>query len=174
MRSKQEPREEKKEIEAPEDKELLDDPKKLLLECESEREEYLNGWKRAKADLINYQREEANRVERINQRTRENFIYDLLPVLESFELGLETTDKKNKSYEGLRLVRLQLSDVLKRQGVEEIRVSLGDDFDPALHESVGEIESDTPAGKIAEEVRKGYTMGEKTIKATQVRLSRGG
>ena len=63
--------------------------KKLdIKKIQEEREEYLNGWKRAKADLVNYKREESERIDKIRKFCQEGLIYELLNVLDSFELAL--------------------------------------------------------------------------------------
>src|SRR3990167_1504323 len=102
-----------------------------------ERDEYLNGWKRAKADLINYQKDEGKRFEEMVNYSREMVIGDLIPVLDSMELAL----KAEPQNDGLQRIRIQLEDMLKRYGLEKIKVSPGDPFDTNLHESVGEIET---------------------------------
>jgi len=160
-----------KEIEPPEEKDLLENPDQLLLACEQACEEYLNGWKRAKADLINYQKEEAQRLASVRQRTREEIIESILPVIESFELALQSADR-DATGEGLRRVRDQLVETLKRQGLEEIKITAGQIFDPNFHEAIAEEESNFPAGAITAEIRKGYTISGRTIKAAQVRVAR--
>jgi molecular chaperone GrpE len=160
-----------KELEAPEEKDLLDNPDQLLIVCEQEREEYLNGWKRAKADLINHQKEEVKRLESVARLTREEIIENILPALESFELALQSAESDSMS-EGFQRVRDQLTEALKRHGLEEIPVTPGQVFDPNFHEAIAEVKSDLPSGAIAEEIRKGYAINGKTIKAAQVRISR--
>lgn len=144
----------------------------ILEKCEKERGEYLNSWKRAKADLINYQKEEQKRFMEINALIQEGFIGDLLPVLESFELGIAAIEAKGAIDKGLHLVRSQLETVLKKRGLETIASDPGLVFDPHLHESVGEIESSAPPGTIVLEVAKGFMFNGKIIRAAKVKLSK--
>jgi molecular chaperone GrpE len=163
-------KEEKEKLEKPEESELLDTPEHLLMKCEEEREEYLNGWKRAKADLLNYQKDEAERVENVIRFLKENIVNDILPVLESLDLGLGL-GSISQDNEVLKIVSHQLKESLKRHGLNEIVVEVGDVFDPSIHESVGEMKSEEDPGTVVVEVRKGYKLYEKTIKAAQVKLS---
>src|SRR3990167_1596198 len=103
-----------------------------------ERDEYLNGWKRAKADLINYQKDEGKRFEEMMNYSREMVIGDLVPVLDSMELAL----KAEPQNDGLQRIKIQLEDMLKKYGLEKIKVSPGDALDTSLPESIGKLSPD--------------------------------
>ena len=76
--------EEKKEAEWKEKSKEIDE----VLKCQKERDEYLDGWKRAKADLINYKKDEAKRFETIIKFSQEAIIRDLINILDSFDLAI--------------------------------------------------------------------------------------
>ncbi|MDP3729534.1 MAG: nucleotide exchange factor GrpE [bacterium] len=142
-----------------------------------ERDEYLNGWKRAKADLINYQRDEGKRFEEIMCYTTESVIGDLMTVLDSMEFAL----RAEPSNDGLQRIKIQLEDELKKYGLEKIKVSPGDAFDTNVHESLGEIELKEIAsgtthsinsGQVAVEVSSGYKIKNKVIRPTRVKLAK--
>jgi len=145
-----------------------------LLKYQKERDEYLDGWKRAKADLINYKKDEAKRFETIVKFSNEALIRDLINVLDSFDLALVSLgaeeDKKNQK--GLYLIRQQLEDILKQNGLERIIVSVGQPFDPGLQEAVATIESDKPSGTIIEEVERGYLLNRKLIRPVRVKVAK--
>lgn len=146
----------------------IEDLNKELAQCQKEKDDYLNGWKRAKADFINYKKEEIHRFEEIAKFGNENLIQELIVILDSFHLGLTVT-KENK---GMLLIKNQLEDLLRKHGLEKILVAKGSDFDPSRHEVVGEIDSDQPAGTIAEEVGEGYLLHSRVIRPTRVKLSK--
>jgi len=134
-----------------------------------ERDEYLNGWKRAKADLINYQKDEGKRFEEMMNYSREMVIGDLIPVLDSMELALRAEPQND----GLHRIKIQLEDELKKYGLEKIKVSPGDTFDTGLHESIGELESkEAASGTIAAEVSSGYKLKTKVIRPTRVKIAK--
>ena len=136
--------------------------KKRLKSCEKERSEYLDGWQRAKADLINFKKEQEKKNSDIFKFANENFVSEILPVLDSFELAL-----KHKN-EGIKQLYLQFLNILKNNGLEEIKC-VGEKFDPFLHESVGEIKG-KKKGFVAEEVQKGYVLNKKVIRPSKVKI----
>jgi molecular chaperone GrpE len=145
-----------------------------LSKCQKEREEYLDGWKRAKADLINYKKDEAKRFEAVIKFSNEALVRDLVNVLDSFDLALVVLENEadSKKEKGLYLIRQQLEDILKQNGLERIIISVGQPFDPALQEAVAEVESDKPSGTIIEEVERGYLLNGKLIRPARVKVAK--
>ena len=144
-----------------------------LAKLEKEREEYLAGWKRAKADLINYKKEESRRFEQFAKLSNEVLITELIAVLDSFDLSLTVLEKDKPAQKGIALIKNQLEGVLKKYGLEKIVVRLGDSFNPNYHEAISEIGSDKQEGTVAEEAESGYVLGGKVIKPVRVKLSKG-
>ena len=64
----------------------LEDLKKKLEECQKEKDEYLAGWQRARADILNYKKEEMERIEEILKYAGEELILKILPILDNFDL----------------------------------------------------------------------------------------
>ncbi len=143
-----------------------------LQDITKERDEYLNGWKRAKADLINYQKDESKRSEEILKYASLDTVKDLIPVLDSFDFALQALDKEGKAEKGMYMIRSQIEDILKRRGLERISVSPGDIFDTRIHEAVGEVSSSHPPGSIAEEVEKGYMLQGRVVRPVRVKLTK--
>lgn len=148
-----------------------------LEQCEKEKKDYLDGWQRARADFINYKKDEGRRTEDMARFIMADFIRDLLPVFDSFDLALDFEKERQESGEGKKergalLIRTQLSDILKKRGFEKIAVKKGEKFNPEKHEGLGEIESDLPAGSVAEEVQGGYTLRGKVIRPARVKLAK--
>jgi len=144
-----------------------------LAACEKLRDEYLDGWKRAKADFENYRKEERARAEAVVKFANEVLIMDCLHVLDSFDLGLATVSDGDHARKGMELIRGQLEEVLRRYGVERIKVKPGDAFDPVRHEGVGEVVSGVPPATVAEEVSAGYLLHGKLVRPARVKLSKG-
>ena len=140
-----------------------------LLICERDRKEYLDGWQRAKADHINYKKDEAKRLEDTARFIASGFMQDMLPALDSFDLALGHAGSSDIE-KGVLLIRSQLLDALKRRGLEVMSAD-GAVFDPALHESVGEVESDGEEGRVAEVIQKGYFLQGELLRPARVRGS---
>ena len=142
-----------------------------LKSCEAERKEYLEGWQRAKADYINFKKDEGKRFEDMARFVTASIVEEFLPVLDSFDLALQHGVPESVE-KGIMLIRSQFEDVLRKRGIGEIAVGAGDPFDPAKHESVGETKSEHPPGTIADVVQKGYMYRERVMRPARVRLAK--
>ncbi len=143
-----------------------------LSKCQKERDEYLDGWKRAKADLLNYKKDEAKRFEGVIKFANESLIRELINVLDSFDLALVSLEREGKAERGMYLIRTQLEDILKQNGLERVIVSIDQPFDPAFQEAIAAVESDKPSGIIIEEVEKGYLLNGKLVRPARVKVSK--
>jgi molecular chaperone GrpE len=163
------------------EKELnLEELKKKLEECKKQKAEYLAGWQRSRADFLNYKKEEIERIEEILKYANEELILKFLPILDNFylvEKKLPENLKKDESVKGILQVKIQILDLLKRQGVEEIKVKIGDKFNPNFQEAV-EVESASAeasadkAGTILEEIQKGYTLNGRVLRPAKVKVAK--
>lgn len=148
-----------------------------LAAAEKERDEYLAGWQRAKADFMNYRKDEMRHLEDVAKYGNEDLIEDLLAVVHSFDLAARIIEKNNGEVtefeKGVFLIRSQLEDILKKRGLHLLEIKEGDTFDPAIAEAMLEIESDKPPGTITEVVEPGYKLHDKIIKAAKVIISKG-
>ncbi len=167
------------------------------LKCRKERDEYLDGWKRAKAELINYKKDEAKRFEMVIKLANEDLIKELLLVLDSFDLAIialeqsqanaentQTNAEKNSResassqresaawQKGSYLIRSQFKDILKSYGLEEMESAVGKIFNPNAEEAVTEVDSDKPSGTILEEVEKGYLLNGRVVRPARVKVAK--
>lgn len=143
-----------------------------LEKTRNEREEYLDGWKRAKAELINYKRDESERLKELARFGNSDLIRDLLIVLDSFDLGLATLDEKAPAMKGFYLIRSQFEDVLKKRGLERVMITAGQIFDPMMHDAAVTTPSDLPEGTIIEEVERGYMLNGRLLRPARVKVAR--
>ncbi|TET84628.1 MAG: nucleotide exchange factor GrpE, partial [Candidatus Nealsonbacteria bacterium] len=152
---------------------MTPDLKKKLEECQKKRDEYLAGWQRARADFLNYKKEEMERIKEILKYGNENLISKILPILDNFEKAEKEIpdDKKNdKLLEGILQIKTQFQDFLKNQGIEEIK-TIGEKFNPNFQEVVGEVEkADCESGTVIEEAQKGYTIHGKVLRPAKEKV----
>lgn len=141
-------------------------------DIQKQAEEYLNGWKRAKADLINYQKDEKKRFEEFAKFSNAAMIKEMVSVLDNFDLAISAMEKQGSPDKGIYMIRTQLADALKKQGLEAMAVNPGEVFDPSVHEAVGETESDHPPGAIAEVLENGYILNGQVIRPARVKISK--
>lgn len=129
-------------------------------------DEYLDGWKRAKADFINYQKDEAKRAVVMIQFANEQLLKELLAVLDSFDLSLKNSDNSTIA------IHTQLENILKKAGLEKITVAVGDLFDPMIHEAISEADDGGKSGAILEILANGYILYSKVIRPARVKINK--
>jgi len=117
-------------------------PPEDISKIKKERDEYLAGWQRAKADLINFKKETAESLGTFSDLAKVESIRELLSVYDALCEG------EKHSIEGLRPIKSLFEQILQREGIERIEPHVGDALDPTRHESVG------GAGEKIEEVRQ--------------------
>jgi molecular chaperone GrpE len=146
-------------------------PDDKLAAVEKQRDEYLAGWQRAKADFINYRKEELKHLEEVAQYGSQDLIRDLIGVLDNFDLGLRALEKNGPVEKGVYLIRTQIEDILKKKGLSKIDIKEGDHFDPSIAEALTEVPSDKPPGSIVEVIENGYRLHEKVLRPARVIVS---
>ncbi|MCL4694262.1 MAG: nucleotide exchange factor GrpE, partial [Candidatus Hydrogenedentes bacterium] len=141
---------------------------------ERERSELADQLLRARADFDNYRKRMARDAERIRQTAAEGLIRDILPVVDHLELALKhAEDHPGALGEGVAMVLKQFQDVLSRHGLEPI-ASVGEPFDPNVHEAVMQRESaEAPPESVVEEFQKGYRLGQMVLRPAKVVVSLG-
>jgi molecular chaperone GrpE len=156
--------------------------KEQLKKCQKEKEEYLAGWQRSKADFINARKEEEKRHKKFMQYANQMFIYELLTILDSFDLALSdyesryknkkssNSDEVDQITKGYLLIKSQFEEVLKKHGLKPIK-AVGEKFNPEFHESVAEIKSKKEKGTIVEETQKGYMLHDIVLRPSKVKIA---
>ena len=150
--------------------------KERLAVCTKEKEEYLNGWQRARADFANVKRDEdAHRVETV-KLAKEAVFLDILPVLDSFDMAMgnkEAWEKVDQNWrKGVEYIYAQLRSALEQNGITEIN-PLGKPFD---HHEQMSLEMVPTANKeendkVIEVTQKGYKIHDKVIRPARVKVA---
>ena len=150
-------------------KKLREEIKKLR----AEKEEYLTGWQRAKADYVNLQKEEEGKRKEMRGFIMSTLVEDLLPVLDSFDMAFankEAWEKVDPNWRsGVEYIHQQFLRVLGDNGVTQVD-AIGVPFDPILHESMEMVATDDASKDhmIASVVQSGYQIGGKMIRPARV------
>lgn len=164
---------------APEGANLSDKLKKIRAElktCQTEKNDYLAGWQRAKADYLNLKREaEEHRTQTANW-VKEGLFEELFPLADSFELAMGNKEIWEQAPEnwrkGVEYIYLQLKNLLQNHGLEEIAPSKGEKFNPLEQHSVGVVPAKTADedDQIDEIIKKGYKIKDRVLRPAQVRV----
>jgi len=146
-----------------------------LRTIEKERDEYLAGWQRSKADLINWKRDEERAKKDLFEYANGRLIDELLPVVDGFELAFsnkEVWESVSPNWRmGVEHLYAKLMEVLRHHGLEPIGKEL-DPFDPKLHAAIANVDTDNEAddGKVAEVLQQGFRLKDKVIRPARVKV----
>lgn len=144
-------------------------------DCKKKMEEYLDGWKRAKADYLNLKKEFEKEKEDIIKFANAELVLNLLPIFDNFKRAFENVPEEQKDSEwlkGVENIKKQFEDFLRDLHIEEIK-TVGEKFDPRFHEAVSQREEEEKEEDIVlEEVSSGYKMHEKVIIPAKVIVSK--
>jgi molecular chaperone GrpE len=153
--------------------ENIEELKKALLEEKQKAAEYLADAQRERADYQNLKkRTELEKQESLNSFNAE-FIRALLPIVDDMERAFNMVDPKSQGttwIEGFKIIQRNLQDVLKLHECTEIEC-VGQPFDPNIHEAVAYEPGEE--GMVISEHRKGYTMKNRLLRASQVAVGKG-
>ncbi|MBW2278881.1 MAG: nucleotide exchange factor GrpE, partial [Deltaproteobacteria bacterium] len=157
--------------------EVVRDPNELVIELEEKLAAEHERLLRAAADLDNLRKRMKRDVEEAGVRGRSEVLGDILPAVDSLDLALGSSDRDGAAgpvLDGVEMVRKQFLAAMSRHGVKPVETAPGKVFDPAVHEAVAQIPSeDQPLGTVVEEMRKGYLLGERLLRAAMVIVSAG-
>lgn len=148
-----------------------------LEEEQAKAAEYLDGWQRARAELVNARK----RWERESAQTYANALADsaarLLSMIDDFERAIRTMPNNLSGLtwiDGILLIYRKLQTILEQQGVVPIEAEPGTPFDPTYHQAVTHEPHDTyEAGTVIVEFQKGYKLGDRIVRPAMVRVSSG-
>ena len=157
----------------------------------------MNGWKRAKADFLNYQKDETKRLEEFTKFANESLILELISLADEADIALKHMPKeiKENHYDwvsGAIEIRKKFDEFLEKNGISKIK-TIGEIFNPALHEAVAVSSDLSPevltkeeasreereiiavekeADRVIEEVSAGYIMHGKVIRPARVKINK--
>lgn len=126
------------------------------------------------ADFENFRRNASRRETEAREYAVRGVLEDLLPVLDNFERAVQAAEKTDdvKSLKiGVEYILQQFQEALKSCGAQPIE-AVGKTFDPLQHEALEEIESDSPAGTVVDDVQRGYIFKGKVIRPSRVRVAK--
>src|SRR3989344_451045 len=141
--------------------------------CKTEKEEYLTGWQKERADFANYKKSEDDRRVMISEALRERILARFLTVMDSFNMAFANSEMWNKVDEnwrkGVEYIYGQMNAIFEEYGVKEIGVA-GESFDPNIHQPVEMMPTDKKEEdhKVAEVIQKGYKLGDLSAQAGRV------
>ncbi|MCP4675524.1 MAG: nucleotide exchange factor GrpE [Deltaproteobacteria bacterium] len=158
-----------------EDEEVLD-PEEQIAELEEKVVATHDRLMRTAAELDNVRKRSRRDVKEAASRGHAEVLREILPAIDSLDLALKSSDSEGVEggiIEGVEMVHRQFLSATERFRLKPIKC-VGEIFDPNFHEAVAQISSEEhEAGEIIEEMRKGYLLGERLLRAAMVVVSKG-
>lgn len=146
-----------------------------LKACKAEKEEYLTGWQKERADFINYKKQEEDRKTAFSEAVRERILVRFLSVLDSFNMAFADKTAWNKVEEnwrkGVEYIHAQMNTVFEEYGVRPVGEA-GENFDPGIHQSIDVVSTKEKEQdhKVASVIQKGYKLGERVLRPARVNV----
>jgi molecular chaperone GrpE len=141
----------------------------------AERDKLKDQLVRAAADFENFRRRSRTELDEAKQRSKGDAVLELLPVFDNLERAVNAAKNAKdiaSVIEGVRMVLKLFDDTAERMGLQRVN-TLGERFDPTLHDAIQQVESaEQPAGTILSEVAAGYRHGKRLLRAAMVVVAR--
>jgi molecular chaperone GrpE len=143
-------------------------------ECDqlkAERDQLMDRLARLQAEFDNARkRAERERIE-FRDYAAGNVVEQFLPVLDNFELALKSTGSAHQLRHGVDLIVKQMEEILRQMQVTPVP-TVGEAFDPRIHEALGTVDrDDLPDQHVAEEIRRGYRLRDRLLRPALVRVA---
>lgn len=145
---------------------------------QQERDELQDRLLRTVAEFDNYRKRTDRERRELSDFITTDILRELLPILDDLERALATPANLAQNpefaafHQGVTLIQRQWLELLRRRGVEPIE-AVGKPFDPEWHEAVtDEPANGRPDGEVTAELRRGYRIGAKLLRAAMVRVAK--
>ena len=146
-----------------------------LKQAKKEKEEYLTGWQKERANFINYKKDEENRKTLFSEAVRERILTRFLTLLDSFNMAMgnrEAWEKVDSNWRvGIEHIYSDLNKIFEEYGVKAVG-EMGETFDPNIHQSINVVSTEDKAEdhKVAEVIQQGYKLGERVLRPARVNV----
>ena len=139
-------------------------------ELKADRDQLLDRLARLQAEFDNARKRQEREKQDFRDYATGSVVEQFLPVLDNFSLALNATGSAEQLRTGVELIVKQMDEALKQLQVQAIP-TVGQQFDPRVHEALGSVErDDLPDNSVAEEIRKGYRIRERLLRPAMVRI----
>jgi len=142
-----------------------------LEETKVHQEQYL----RTLAEMENLRKRTQRDKEELAKYANESILREILPVIDNLERAVEHAEQAASDeglFEGVQMTLTQFSQLLSKFGVEPVD-AIGQPFDPAYHQAMGQMESeDYPVNTVVQQMQKGYQLNKRLLRPAFVMLAK--
>ena len=149
-----------------------DDPVALLEDARSKADEHWNLYLRTQAEMDNLRKRAERDVQNAHKFGVEKLVGELLPVMDSMEMGMAAADSENeataKLLEGMQMTIKMFTDALQKVGITQVD-PMGEAFNPDFHQAMSMVESaDAEPNTVITVMQKGYVLNERLVRPAMV------
>jgi molecular chaperone GrpE len=138
-----------------------------------EKDETWDRLLRTAAEYENYKKRSKRDVSDAAKRAEDRVVLECLPVIDNLERALAHAEEEEGALvDGVRMVYKQFLTMLEKFDIRPFD-SVGEPFDPELHEAIQQIPSDMPSGVVCHELQRGYKRTERLVRPAMVVVSSG-
>ena len=146
--------------------------KSIYQKIKKDRDEYLEGWQRERADFANYKKDMQNYIDEIRKNSKKEVLIDMLPIFDNIDLIIKhipqnIIDQEQDWYRGVEFVYSEFEKCLLDVGLKEIECEVGKEFDPSFHEVL-----EGEGAIISSVIVKGYTLNGTVIRHSKVMVKK--
>lgn len=139
----------------------------------AERDQFSDKYVRAHAEFENVRKRLEKDKADFVKYANESLIFDLLPIIDNLEIA-EKHIKEAKDFkavqDGVDMIQMQIQSFLKDIGMERMK-TLGESFDPHMHEPIETVKDDAQQdGIIVAELKPGYKLNGRLLRPASVRI----
>ena len=144
--------------------------KQKIEELKTHIRELQNDFLRSRADYDNFKKRVEKEKAEIRDKTIINFVLDILPAIDNFEMSLKMTENKEMFVKGVEMIHKNLIDTLKEHKIEGFDALEGDLFDSNLHDPILIEDNTKEANKVICSIKKGFKHKENVIRPARVQV----
>jgi len=145
-------------------------PEEKIKLLEKELIETKNDYFRARADYENFRKRKEIELAENKDRVIINFVEDLLPSIENFEMSLKMTDNKEMFIKGVEMIHKNLTETLKSHKFESFEPKVGEEYNPYHHEAILIEDKTQKPNLVISVIKKGYKHKDKIVKPARVTI----
>ncbi len=145
-------------------------PDEKIQKIQEDKAELTASLQRLQADFENYKKQCDKEKREYKSIITSQFISQLLPVIDHFQLALKNTSNQKEFVKGIELIYSQLYGILEHYGMRPIDAA-GKPFDPYKHEVLLQEESEKE-DCVLEELQKGYMLNDKVLRLSKVKIGK--
>jgi molecular chaperone GrpE len=154
-------------IEIPEIEEA--EPIDELAQAISERDDYLDQLQRSRAEFINFKRRNEQERAALRQFVTRDVVSQVLPVVDDLSRAIDAIPESDREIgwvKGVEMIQSKLDAIIERLGITRVE-SLGQPFDPAVHEAIG-TQPGSSGSTVVQVYQDGYRLGDLLVRPAMV------